>query len=195
MASSAPRNCFAGLPERTPKGRPCQRSIELPGIWLERWSILPGRIRLVWRPSIWTFDKFEFGNVGAIPPRLQRSPADRADRVTRMRYQELFFGASVLGAAIASDNCRHPRNMSLRRARSTPTPSGPGESHRFRRVPESRLREPGILRTMRDEPPAPADGALLHGPLPSARGSGRRVPETTPGRFDLGVGGAMTARP
>jgi hypothetical protein len=195
MASSAPRNCFARLPERTPKGRPCLRSIELPGIWLERWSILPGRARLGWRPSIWTFDKFEFGNVGAIPPRLQRSPADRADRVTRMRYQELFFGASVLGAAIASDNCRHPRNMSLRRARSTPTPSGPGQNHRFRRVPESRPRELRIIRTMRGEPPAPADGALLHRPLPGARGSGRRVPETTPGRFDLGVGGAMTARP
>ena len=50
------------------------------------------------------------------------SPADRADRVTRMRYQELFFSAFVLGAAIASDNCRHPRNMSLRHARSTPMP-------------------------------------------------------------------------
>src|SRR5216684_2859791 len=40
-----------------------------------------------------------------------------------MRYQELCFSAFVLGAAIASDNCRHPRNMSLRHARSTPMPS------------------------------------------------------------------------
>src|SRR5258705_1443543 len=28
-----------------------------------------------------------------------------------MRYQELLFSASVLGAAIALNNCRHPRNM------------------------------------------------------------------------------------
>src|SRR6266446_5086146 len=28
-----------------------------------------------------------------------------------MRYQELFFSASVLGAAIALHNCRHPGNM------------------------------------------------------------------------------------
>jgi hypothetical protein len=39
------------------------------------------------------------------------SSADRADRVTRMRYQELLFSASVLGAAIALHNCRHPGNM------------------------------------------------------------------------------------
>src|SRR6266436_6552461 len=39
-----------------------------------------------------------------------------------MRYQELCFSAFVLGAAIASDNCRHPRNMPLRHARSTPIP-------------------------------------------------------------------------
>jgi hypothetical protein len=28
-----------------------------------------------------------------------------------MRHQELCFSAFVLGAAIASDNCRHSRNM------------------------------------------------------------------------------------
>jgi len=52
--------------------------------------------------------------MGAFRPRFQRSSADRADRVTRMRHQELLFGASVLGAAIALNNCRHPRNMRLR---------------------------------------------------------------------------------
>jgi hypothetical protein len=41
------------------------------------------------------------------------SPPDRADRVTRMRHQELLFGASVLGAAIALNNYRRPRNMRL----------------------------------------------------------------------------------
>src|SRR6266481_6683093 len=40
-----------------------------------------------------------------------------------MPYQELCFSAFVLGAAIASDNCRHPRNMPPRHARSTPMPS------------------------------------------------------------------------
>jgi hypothetical protein len=35
------------------------------------------------------------------------APADRADRVTGVRFQELCFSAFVLGAAIASDNCRH----------------------------------------------------------------------------------------
>jgi hypothetical protein len=39
-----------------------------------------------------------------------------------MRYQELCLSAFVLGAAIASDNCRHPRNMPPRHARSTPIP-------------------------------------------------------------------------
>ena len=33
--------------------------------------------------------------------------ADRAGRITRMRYQELLFSPSVLGAAIALNNCRH----------------------------------------------------------------------------------------
>jgi len=103
------------------------------------WSILLRWVRLCWRPSAWTFDKFERGNVGACPPRLQRSPADRADRVTRMRYQELCFSAFVLGAAIASDNCRHPRNMPPRHARSTPNAAAPGPGHpRFRKARESR---------------------------------------------------------
>ena len=39
-------------------------------------------------------------------PRFEYSPTDRADRVTRARYQELLFSASVLGAAIALKNCR-----------------------------------------------------------------------------------------
>ncbi len=39
------------------------------------------------------------------------APQDHADRVTRMRFQELLFSASVLGAAIALNNRRHPRNM------------------------------------------------------------------------------------
>jgi len=39
----------------------------------------------------------------------------RTERVTRMRYQEFCFSAFVLGAATASDNCRHSWNMGLRR--------------------------------------------------------------------------------
>ena len=49
--------------------------------------------------------------MGAFPPRFQSSSADHADRVTHMRYQELPFSSSVLGAAIALHNCRHPGNM------------------------------------------------------------------------------------
>ena len=48
-----------------------------------------------------------------------------------MRYQELFFSAFVLGAAIASDNCRHSGNMPLRHARSTPMPLPQTHSHHF----------------------------------------------------------------
>src|SRR5258706_12258331 len=48
-----------------------------------------------------------------------------------MRYQEFCFSAFVLGAAIASDNCRHPWNMSLRHARSTPMPLPQTHSHHF----------------------------------------------------------------
>src|SRR5260370_31435334 len=48
-----------------------------------------------------------------------------------MRYQELFFSAFVLGAAIASDNCRHSGNMPLRHARSTPMPLPQTLSHHF----------------------------------------------------------------
>ena len=39
-------------------------------------------------------DKFEQGNVGACPPRLWRGLADRAERVTRMRYQEFSFDSA-----------------------------------------------------------------------------------------------------
>jgi len=60
---------------------------------------------------LWTFNKFVGGNVVGLQPRFERSAADCADRVTRVRYQELLFSASVLGAAIALNNCRHPRNM------------------------------------------------------------------------------------
>jgi hypothetical protein len=42
-----------------------------------------------------------------------------------LRYQELCFSAFVLGAAIASDNCRYSGNMPLRHARSTPMPLPP----------------------------------------------------------------------
>jgi hypothetical protein len=56
-----------------------------------------------------TLNKLVCGNVGAFRPRFQRSPADCADRVTCMRCQELLFSASVLGAAIALNNGRHPR--------------------------------------------------------------------------------------
>ncbi len=80
-----------------------------------RAPIASGRHRLVpIRLSLWTFDKFICGNVGAVPPRFQSGSADRADRVTRMRHQELVFGASVLGAAIALHNCRHLPEYALR---------------------------------------------------------------------------------
>jgi hypothetical protein len=59
------------------------------------------------RPSVWTFDQLECGNVGAFYPRLQRSPADFTGCVAGVRHQELCFGAFVLGAAIAFDDCRH----------------------------------------------------------------------------------------
>jgi len=59
------------------------------------------------------FNEFVFGNVGAFQPRFEGSSADRADRVTRVRYQELLFSASVLGASIALHNCRHPENMGI----------------------------------------------------------------------------------
>ena len=48
-----------------------------------------------------------------------------------MRYQELLFSAFVLGAAIASDNCRHSGNMPLRHARSTPMPLPQTLNHHF----------------------------------------------------------------
>jgi hypothetical protein len=39
------------------------------------------------------------------------STTDLADRVIRMRFQELLFSAFVLGAAIALNNCRHALHM------------------------------------------------------------------------------------
>ena len=66
------------------------------------------------RPSVWTFDQLECGDVGAFYPRLQRSPADFTGCVAGARYQELCFGAFVLGAAIAFDDGRHSRNMRLK---------------------------------------------------------------------------------
>ena len=53
-----------------PDGRPRHRSATVaafllgltdppPGFGLERGQILVRRVRLGWRPSIWTFDKFE----------------------------------------------------------------------------------------------------------------------------------------
>jgi hypothetical protein len=59
------------------------------------------------------------GNVGAFQPRLQRSPADFTGCVTGVRYQELGFSAFVLSTTIALDDCRHFRNMRLRRAGSS----------------------------------------------------------------------------
>ena len=51
-----------------------------------------------------------------------------------MRYQELCFSAFVLSAAIASDNCRHSRNMRLRH----PETSGKPFSHCLSFVPNWR---------------------------------------------------------
>jgi hypothetical protein len=62
--------------------------------------------------SVRTFDQLEYGNVGVFQPRLQRVAADRTVCVTGVWHQELFFSASVLGAAIGtSDNRRHSGNM------------------------------------------------------------------------------------
>jgi hypothetical protein len=69
--------------------------------------------------SIRTVDQLECGNVGAFQPRLQRSPADFTGCVTGVRYQELGFSAFVLSTTIALDDCRHFRNMRLRRAGSS----------------------------------------------------------------------------
>ena len=69
--------------------------------------------------TVWTVDQLECGNVGAFQPRLQRSPADFTGCVTGVRYQELCFSAFVLSTAIALDDCRHFRNMRLRRAGSS----------------------------------------------------------------------------
>jgi hypothetical protein len=64
------------------------------------------------RRSVWTFDQLEYGNVGVFQPRLQRVAADLTVCVTGVWHQELFFSASVLGAAIGtSDNRRHAGNM------------------------------------------------------------------------------------
>src|SRR5882757_6989513 len=66
--------------------------------------------------SVWTVDQLERGNVSAFQARLERSPADITGCVTGVRYQELCFSAFVLSTEIASDDCRHFRNMRLRRA-------------------------------------------------------------------------------
>jgi hypothetical protein len=64
------------------------------------------------RRFVRTFDQLECGNVGIFQPGLQRVAADRTMRVTGVWHQELFFRASVLGAAIAtSDNRRHAGRM------------------------------------------------------------------------------------
>src|SRR5260370_15518683 len=58
------------------------------------------------------------------PPRSTLFPyttlfrSDFTGCVTSVRYQKLCFSAVVLGAAIA-DDCRHSRNMRLRRAGSS----------------------------------------------------------------------------
>lgn len=80
-------------------------------------------LRWSFRLSARTFNKFVYGNVGAFRPRFQRSSADRADRVTRMRHQELLFSASVLGAAIACSKYALGNVNLLSRA---PTKTWPG---------------------------------------------------------------------
>ena len=64
------------------------------------WSILLRWVRLCWRPSAWTFGKSNEGMWVLVHHDSSAAPADRADRVTRMRYQELCFSAFVLGAAM-----------------------------------------------------------------------------------------------
>ena len=71
----------------------------------------------------------------------------------------------------------------------------PRLSHRFRRVRESRPRGLRITSYLRVHPDEERRGALLHRPLPGPRGSGRGVPEATPGSLDFGLGGAVTPRP
>jgi hypothetical protein len=68
------------------------------------------------RLDVWQVRMRERGCFSTTTP---AQPANRPDRVTRMRCQELCVSAFVLGAATASDNCRHSQNMRLQRARSS----------------------------------------------------------------------------
>jgi hypothetical protein len=49
--------------------------------------------------------------VDIFPPSFQHRPADLTGRTACVGYQELFLSALVLSAAIASNDCRHSRNM------------------------------------------------------------------------------------
>jgi hypothetical protein len=121
LSTSPPRH--RTLTERPPLIAYCRTTNRYSGLKFassfapaSRWRVLGralGRSGWLVLPTfcLWTFNEFVCGNVIGLQPRFERSAADCADRVTRVRYQELLFRASVLGAAIALNNCRHPRNM------------------------------------------------------------------------------------
>ncbi len=117
-----------------------------------------------WLSSIRTFNQFVCGNVGRFQPRFQCSSADRADRVTRMRHQELLFSASVLSAAIALNNGRHMRDMRLRYQIFQPRKKRPqcAKPDTARSRQPGRRRSPSPARSARSSPAGPAQ-ALLNG--------------------------------
>jgi hypothetical protein len=83
-------------------------------------------------------------NVGTCVLSNQNSnvaPANFTGCVAGVRYQELYFSAFVLSTVIASDDCRHPRNIRLRRASSSPI------VRRNQRRPTRRTRMLNIART------------------------------------------------
>jgi hypothetical protein len=86
-----------------------------------------------------------------------------------MRCQELLFGASILGAAIALNNCRHSRNMRPESARCQP-----GTPVTIKTDPLSSLRCPGFVFRSLPATPEPAGRTRTSGvPRVSARPTGK----------------------
>src|SRR5258705_6868820 len=82
----------------------------------------------------------------------------------------------------------HPRLSCL----DAPKTWMPGIADKFTQSAQGRLLWPGMTRGCAR---SRGEGALLHRPLPGPRSAGRGVLEATPGGFDFGLGGAVTARP
>ena len=86
-----------------------------------------------------------------------------------MRCQELLFGASILGAAIALNNCRHSRNMRPESARCQP-----GTPVTIKTDPLSSLRCPGFVFRSLPATPEPAGRTRTSGvPRVTARPTGK----------------------